>query len=310
MGQRMAIVDCGTNTFNILIAEQSDKGDWETLFSNKWPVKIGEGGFEDRQITDARMAKGLDALHYYYSIVQAYQVGKVHVFATSALRDARNTDVFKSHVKSLTNWDISVIDGDEEAQLIYEGVQQTMDLHEVPTLLMDIGGGSTEFIITTAEGIVFKQSTQLGISRIFEQVPLMDRAQKSELNQIKQIFDLDTKELKDALTRYPCQRLVGASGSFDTLLELYYYTNKKEKIWSNHSAQEIPVEAFASIYMFMMGSSYADRLKHPAIPNLRVQFMPIAVYLMKLVLDLQPFNQIYRSPYALKEGVLKRLQSR
>jgi hypothetical protein len=60
--------------------------------------------------------------------------------------------------------------------------------------------------------------------------------------------------------------------------------------------------------MFMMGSSYEDRLKHPAIPNLRVQFMPIAIYLMKLVLELQSFNQIYRSPYALKEGVLQRLQ--
>ena len=308
MSKRMAIVDCGTNTFNILIAEQSDKGDWETLFSNKWPVKIGEGGFEDQLITDARMAKGLDALHYYYSIVQAFQVEKVHVFATSALRDARNTDVFKAHVKSLTNWDISVIDGDEEAQLIYEGVQQTMDLHEVPTLLMDIGGGSTEFIITTAEGIVYKQSTQLGISRIFEQVPMMDRAHKNQLNQIKKIFDADTNELKNALVKYPCERLVGASGSFDTLLELYYYTSKKDKIWLSHEAQEIPIEAFASIYMFMMGSSYEDRLKHPAIPNLRVQFMPIAIYLMKLVLELQSFNQIYRSPYALKEGVLQRLQ--
>ncbi len=310
MSKRMAIVDCGTNTFNILIAEQSDKGDWESIFSNKWPVKIGEGGFENRQITDSRMAKGLDTLHYYYSIVQAYQVEKVHVFATSALRDARNTDVFKAHVKSLTNWDISVIDGDEEAQLIYEGVQQSMDLHEVPTLLMDIGGGSTEFIITTADGIVFKQSTQLGISRIFEQVPMMDRAQKNQLNLIKQIFDADTQELKKALAQFPCERLVGASGSFDTLLELYYYTNKKDKVWLNHVAQEIPIDAFASIYMFMMGSSYEDRLKHPAIPNLRVQFMPIAIYLMKLVLEIQPFKEIYRSPYALKEGVMRRLQNR
>ena len=136
----------------------------------------------------------------------------------------------------------------------------------------------------------------------------MHRAQKNQLNQIKQIFDTDTTELKNALANYPCERLVGASGSFDTLLELYYYTNKKEKIWLTHEAQEIPIDTFASIYMFMMGSSYEDRLKHPAIPNLRVQFMPIAIYLMKLVLDLQPFNQIYRSPYALKEGVMQRLQ--
>lgn len=304
----MAIVDCGTNTFNILIAEQSDNGAWETLFSNKWPVKIGEGGFKEKRITADRMAKGLDALHYYYSIVQSYQVEKVHVFATSALRDADNTDVFLQHVKALTNWDIAVIDGNEEAQLIYEGVQQTLDLHQEPTLLMDIGGGSTEFIITTPSGIVFRQSTQLGISRIFEQVPMMDRAQKVQLNQIKQLFDEATGPLKEALKQYPCTRLVGASGSFDTLLELYYYTKKKEKIWLQHEAQEIPMDSFASIYLFMMGSTYEERLKHPAIPNLRVQFMPIAIYLMKLVMDIQPFERIYRSPYALKEGVLKRLQ--
>lgn len=309
MRERMAIVDCGTNTFNILIAEQSENGSWETLFSNKWPVKIGEGGFESQQITHSRMAKGLDALHYYHSIVQAYQVTNVHVFATSALRDAKNTDVFQSHVKRLTQWDIAVIDGEEEAQLIYEGVQQTMDLHETPTLLMDIGGGSTEFIITNKDGIVFKQSTQLGISRIFEQVPMMDRPQKNELNAIKKIFEADTRTLREALVKFPCNRLVGASGSFDTLLELYYYTNKLDKVWSHHQAQEIPITSFASIYMFMMGSSYEDRLKHPAIPNLRVQFMPIAMYLIKLVLDLQPFQEIYRSPYALKEGVLKRLQT-
>lgn len=309
MVKRMAIVDCGTNTFNILIAEQKESAQWEILFSNKWPVKIGEGGFENQQITHSRMAKGLDALQYYHSIVQAYQVSNVHVFATSALRDAKNTSVFQSHVKRLTQWDIAVIDGDEEAQLIYEGVQQTMDLHETPTLLMDIGGGSTEFIITNKDGVVFKQSTQLGISRIFEQVPMMDRPQKNELNAIKRIFDSDTQALREALVKYPCTRLVGASGSFDTLLELYYYTSKKEKVWLQHQAQEIPITSFASIYMFMMGSSYEDRLKHPAIPNLRVQFMPIAMYLIKLVLDLQQFEQIFRSPYALKEGVLRRFQA-
>ncbi len=308
MGNRLAIVDCGTNTFNILIAEQSENGIWEILFSNKWPVKIGEGGFADRKITVSRMAKGLDALHYYHSIIQAYQVSKVHVFATSALRDAQNTNVFKSYVKRLTQWDIAVIDGNEEAQLIYEGVQQTIDLHASPTLLMDIGGGSTEFIITTENGIVFKHSTQLGISRIFEKVPMFDRPQKNDLNAVKRIFDEEITLIREALNKYPCKRLVGASGSFDTLLELYFYTTKKDKVWLQDKAQEIPMESFASIYMFLMGSSYEDRLKHPAIPNLRVQFMPIAMYLIKLVLDIQPFDQIFRSPYALKEGVLKRLQ--
>jgi exopolyphosphatase/guanosine-5'-triphosphate,3'-diphosphate pyrophosphatase len=86
---RVAIIDCGTNTFNLLIAELN-KNSFDILYSHKTPVKLGEGGIEKKIITPAAFQRGLDALAEYKKIYQEFECAKTYCFATSAIRNANN----------------------------------------------------------------------------------------------------------------------------------------------------------------------------------------------------------------------------
>ncbi len=297
------IVDCGTNTFNLLIGKL-DEGQWELVFSNKMAVKIGAGGFETKQIMPDRMARGLDVIDHYHKVCKNYGVSDVYVFATSALRDAHNARDFAQKIKSNNGWKVNVISGDEEAELIYEGVKRTKDFRQESALIMDIGGGSTEFIIVQNGVDVWKKSYPLGVSRLFEKVQPQSRISQQDLQVLKKIIQETTWDLKEALKKFPCDLLVGSSGSFDTLLALYNQSNQQLGQLENDVCQEIPIAAFSSIHMQMMGSTLEERLKNPAIPTIRAEYMPLSTYLVRFIMEMHPFQSIWRSPYALKEGVI------
>ena len=139
---KTAIIDLGTNTFNLLIVE----GD-QTLFKTKIAVKLGEGGITNNFIAEEPYRRGLAALKKHIETIKHYKVERTLAFATSAIRSATNGAVFVKEVKKKLGLNIEVIDGNKEAELIYLGVQQALDLGQENNLIMDIGGGSTEFII-------------------------------------------------------------------------------------------------------------------------------------------------------------------
>ena len=304
--KRLSIIDCGTNTFNLLVVDLH--GDqWELVFSNKMPVKIGSGGFDKAVITEARMVRALDVLVHYQQVNQMLAVDEVRVAATSAVRDASNKNEFIRLVKQHTGWDVDVISGDGEATLIYEGVKQSGDLGVEPLLIMDIGGGSTEWIIANNQKIFWKKSYPLGVSRLFERINPEERLSRENMTELRKVLDQQLQDLKAALSQFPCRHLVGASGSFDTLLDIYLNANPEPVHFQNPNLQEISISAFPAIHIWLMGSTLKERINHPAIPTIRAEYMPMASFLMKYILDIQKFDKIFRSAFALKEGLMQRV---
>ncbi len=298
-----AIVDCGTNTFNLLIGKM-EEGRWTQLFSNKIPVKIGAGGFADQLITPGRMARGIDALVQYHGVCKTFGVERSFVFATSAMRDAKNASIFTDKIKALTGWTVNVISGDEEANLIFQGVRHSLEMDGLNALIMDIGGGSTEFIIAQNGQDVWRKSYPLGVSRLFEKIQPKSRISQQDLQTFKSILDEQLADLRAALSQFPCSHLIGSSGSFDTLLALHFQLKKVSEAIDEEKAQEIPISSLSTIYMQMVGSTLEERLKNTVIPTIRAEYMPLSCYLVKYVLDMHPFQKILRSPFALKEGVI------
>ena len=155
--KKIAVIDCGTNTFNLLVAEVTRES-WSVLFHNKVAVKLGEGGFDDGVIQRHRFARGLDALLVHKSAIDNLQCDYTFAFATSALREASNGKAFIDRAKELFGIEIELISGDREAELICHGVRKSMNLGTNPVCIMDIGGGSTEFIIANSDTIFWKKS--------------------------------------------------------------------------------------------------------------------------------------------------------
>ena len=301
---RTAIIDCGTNTFNLLVVEHDDHH-WTPLFSNKIPVKIGEGGFENKLITPNKMVRAIDVLHHYQEVCSLWQVQQVKVVATSAVRDAQNNEHLKQMVKKYVGWEMEIISGEEEASLIYEGIRNTGVIGQQTSLLMDIGGGSTEWIIANDEEVFWKKSYPLGVSRLFEQLQPEERLSAANMQALKKILDDQLWDLKEAMKQFPCQQLIGASGSFDTLLDIFRSAHLEPLKEQNEHFQEIPMTAFPAIHLWLMGSTLKERYNHPAIPTLRAEYLPMSSWMVKYVIEMAQVKKMYRSAYALKEGLIK-----
>ncbi len=305
--KRIAVIDCGTNTFNLLVAEVTSEG-WSVIFHNKVAVKLGEGGFEEKIIHPHRFARGLDALLVHKSAIDNLECDHTFAFATSALREASNGPHFIEKAKELFAIDIELISGDREAELICEGVRSSMDLGDEPVCIMDIGGGSTEFVIANAHEIFWKKSYLLGVSRLTDRIQPSDRIESSQLRELEGILHEELSDLKESLKQHKVSRLVGSSGSFDTLRALHFRDAIADAMPALHA--DIPLTAFQSIHQWLLKSSLADRVKHPAIPSIRAQYMPLAAHLVYFLLGYHPFSQLTHSAYSLKEGAIQSIISK
>ncbi len=305
---RIAVIDCGTNTFNLLVADASPQS-WQVVFQNKLPVKLGAGGFEDHTIVPARFIRGLDALQCHSVNSKNFKCERVFAFATSGIREATNGQDFIAKSKSLFNVDIELISGDREAELIYDGVRQTQDFGDEKVLIMDIGGGSTEFIIADGKTIFWKHSFLLGVSRLHDLVKPEDKMSEIDLNYIERLLTTELESLKEGLEKFPVKKLIGSSGSFDTLLALFLQRNGKDS-GEVPLFNEIPLSGYKETHRWLLNSTFDERVRHPAIPSIRAEFMPLASCLVKHVLEMHHFDSLHHSGYSLKEGAMQEILSR
>ena len=156
-----AILDLGTNTFNLLIAEIEKGRDFKTLFFERVPVKLGEQGIASGLIAPPAFKRGLQAIERHHQSIKKYQADQIFAFATSAIRDASNGLGFLDQIENKFNFRPQIISGDREAELIYRGVHLAYPYPMGKTgLIIDIGGGSTEFILANKD----RKSTRLNSS--------------------------------------------------------------------------------------------------------------------------------------------------
>ncbi|MBX7053033.1 MAG: hypothetical protein K1X54_13435 [Flavobacteriales bacterium] len=306
---RIAVIDCGTNTFNLLIADATPV-DWKIIFQSKLPVKLGAGGFEEQTILPSRFIRGMDALVCHAANTQNFSCEKIFAFATSAIRESSNGRDFIRQAQKITGINIELITGDREAELIFDGVRQTLpEGYSEPSLIMDIGGGSTEFILTDGSKILWKKSFLLGVSRIFDLVKPEDRLTKIDEDYMHNLLNQELGPLREALKAFKVKRLIGSSGSFDTMLEMYHFQSGKEGV-EETLFREIPINAFKKMHQWLMKSSLEERLNHKAIPGIRAEYMPLSTFLVSFVLNLGEISELYHSAYSLKEGAMKDLLAR
>jgi exopolyphosphatase/guanosine-5'-triphosphate,3'-diphosphate pyrophosphatase len=169
-----AVIDLGTNTFNLLIAERLPNCTFRKIFNTKIAVKLGQGTINSGYIADAPFQRGINALKQYQQYILDHNVEHTYAFATSAIRSASNGNEFVMQAKKIAGITITVIDGNEEADLIYHGNRMAVNMTNDISLIMDIGGGSTEFILANKETVFWKHSYLLGAARLLEKFKLSD----------------------------------------------------------------------------------------------------------------------------------------
>ncbi|MFN4122891.1 MAG: hypothetical protein ACK4GL_06260 [Flavobacteriales bacterium] len=301
---RLAIIDIGTNTFKMMIVDVISSDETKLIYKEKIPVKLGEGGINNDIISHSPFMRGLKALKSLKEKLDRHQVNKVMAFATSAIRSATNGRDFVQKAKAETGIDIEVISGNREAELIYYGVQKALDIGDERSLIMDIGGGSTEFIIADKEKIYWKHSFDLGAARLLEEINPSDPITKAEVKRLKAYLDQQLDLLWSAVELFPVKTMIGSSGSFDSLAEMIYYKFNTEENPMVKTEYHFDINHFELIYRMILESTIEKRFKMKGLAAMRVEMIVVAVIMIRFVFKKLSLKNMRLSTYSLKEGVM------
>ena len=304
--RRLALIDMGTNTFHLLIVEISKTPGEKplVLLRTKAGVRLGEGGISQGIIAPEAYARALHTLAGFKEEMELHEVTEVRATATSAMRVTKNGPELVRDIFEQTGIQVNVIPGEREAELICEGVRQAVNLGAEAQLVMDIGGGSVEFIIASQTTIFWKQSFEIGAQRLLDQFfPDPSGVFPAEAVEAEQrYFSTVLEPLIEAVRRYRPASLIGASGSFDSLADMQVGRVRSESELPPYT--ELAVESFQSSYRHLLSGNHEQRKALPGILPMRANMLVVAAVLIDFVLGITEITRIRTSAYALKEGVL------
>ncbi|MGY3089232.1 exopolyphosphatase/guanosine-5'-triphosphate,3'-diphosphate pyrophosphatase [Hymenobacter sp. UYAg731] len=304
--RRLALIDLGTNTFHLLVVEISKTPGEKplVLLRTKAGVRLGEGGISQGIIAPDAYTRALHTLAGFKEEMELHEVTEVRATATSAMRVTKNGPDLVREIFEKTGIQVNVIPGEREAELICAGVRQAVDLGEAAQLIMDIGGGSVEFIIANQTTIFWKQSFEIGAQRLLDQFfPDPSGVFPAEAVEAEQRYLSTVLEpLIEAVRRYRPASLVGASGSFDSLADMQIGQLRSES--ELPSCTELAPESFQSSYRHLLSGNHEQRKALPGILPMRADMLVVAAVLIDFVLGISEITRIRTSAYALKEGLL------
>ncbi len=307
--QPVAVIDLGTNTFHLLIVAPREEGGFDVLYREKIPVKIGQMGISEGRISHQALARALRTLHHFRQRLMDHKVGRVVATATSAIRSASNRDELLEAIRTQMGIRVQVISGELEARLIHEGVAQALSLTaEEPSLIMDIGGGSVEFIISEGDEVLWLESFEVGGQRLMDRFHTVDPMSAENLMLLSGFLEEQLANLKAAIEKFQPTQFIGASGTFETLFAMMFARDANEATEISESEMRISRSGFDAIYERLRVMSKSQRLREPGMIEMRADMIVVASALVDKTLTWLPeLRQIRISSYALKEGLLGRV---
>ncbi len=297
---RIAVIDLGTNTCNLLIAD-TDSENYTILHQNEQLVKLGDNNITDNKISNEATDRTLRAFLSHQKIIQKYNVEKVSVIATSAVRNAENKIEFLEKISEATGWIVKVISGEKEAELIFEGVLLAFGEFKKPALILDIGGGSNELILANKKEMLWKESRPTGMARVINRFKISDPVSPEEIKTLQNYFNGEHTNSFNNSIKNQAETLIGCAGAFDTLADIIDGVNPGEK---RRTKQLIRFEQFYEIYNLLIRSTRQQRIEMKGMDPARVELIVPAVIFIECVVSKIGIKKIIQTGFSLREGVL------
>lgn len=304
LSKNYAAVDIGTNSFHLIIAEISESGSLKILDREKEVIRLGsQTGYELSRISREEIDKGLLILKRFKKLADIYNA-EIHAVATSAVREAENKNDFVEMVSQETGIKIEVIDGHKEAEYIYKGVREALRLKDKKLLCLDIGGGSTEYILGYNDEVIFGESIKIGAVRLskkfFPGFTLTDES----IERCKQYIEQEIKSNIRINFNSKFDLAVGASG---TILAIAGMINFRKDGKKNKSLNEFAFnkEELEKVTIEILKRRTAEeRINVDGMEYRRADIIPAGLLILQKSFDLFKINEMIISEYALREGVI------
>ncbi|SDK97963.1 Ppx/GppA phosphatase family protein [Halanaerobium congolense] len=295
---RAAAIDIGTNSCRLLIAEKKANKSLDVLSRKLEITRLGEGVDQNRFLKEEAVNRVYKALEKYKKIIDKFQVDKVRVVGTSALRDVENPNLLTDKIRKL-DLELEIISGEKEAELNYLGAASNLNEN---FLLIDIGGGSTEFIWPNTSDINFK-SLDIGCVRLTEKFISDPREKISSLEQ-KEIQSYVENLLKKKLDLNKEFKVKGVGGTITTVAAVKlaleeYDSSKIENLKLEYFELENIINRFADLDL-------KARKKVKGLQPKRADIITAGLIILKTILNYINVKELYVSDHDLLYGLLKK----
>jgi len=296
MSKICAIADLGTNTFQLLI---SPLDHFQVLEHLQRPVGLGMGAMEQVVLQEDAMDRALVALHEFVSLFlsKGGDISDFYAIGTSILRRASNAGAFIQRVKEELGVSILVIDGIQEAEYIYAGIRNSLPERWGKTsLVMDIGGGSVEFILFKGQQVIYRVSLEIGGLRLKSLFSVDNEFNLSVVPDLDSYVSKEMKLLLEACREDKPTVLIGAAGAFETILDI------ENRPGETPASCNLDVPAFLQHKTNLDALRYEERVGYPGMKAFRASIFPYATFLVEKVLRELAINELWFSSFSLKEG--------
>jgi exopolyphosphatase/guanosine-5'-triphosphate,3'-diphosphate pyrophosphatase len=297
--KKYAVIDLGSNTFHLLIVEKKSDNTFETLFRKRVFTGLSDGGID--VIKEDRINYGLETISEFKRILASYDFPTLRVVGTAVLRKAANRQMFIDQANKILEAEIEIIDGDTEADYIFKGIMLLEEMKSGTHLIMDIGGGSTEFILIQDGIKLWSKSFQIGVGVLHQSYHNTEPINETDLRLMKSFILNTVADLIPIIDRYKPSTLTGASGSFEVLQSMSGFDLQYNQLTS------VSTDFFYNMYDSIISLNYEQREKLKGLPKERVKLIVVGMVLKKIICDLIQPGHILVSPYALKEGILSEM---
>jgi exopolyphosphatase/guanosine-5'-triphosphate,3'-diphosphate pyrophosphatase len=297
-----AAVDIGSNSVRLKVARLT-RGHLRPVHEDREVTRLGEGVFRSGFLTPESMAETVKVLRRFHRATQQIVTDPVRVVATSALRDARNSQAFLEWVRSATGWTVEIISGLEEARLIHLGLVSNLRIDSSPTLMMDLGGGSCELTVSLHGQIRETVSLPLGAVRLTDEFLRHDPPRKGELKRLQGFIAREVNRVASRIIAARVKNVIATSGTADAL------ATAAGNLRKNASRQRSVVSRaeMSRLAKRLARLPVDGRRKIPGIGLRRAEIVVAGAMVYHELLDRLHLKGFRYSPLGLRDGLLAQM---
>jgi exopolyphosphatase/guanosine-5'-triphosphate,3'-diphosphate pyrophosphatase len=295
---RVAAIDCGTNSIRLLVADV-DSGGLTDVVRTMEIVRLGEGVDRTGELAPAAIERTRKALESYARTIASTGAERVRMVATSASRDASNADEFRAMVRSVLGQEPEVISGDQEAELSFTGAVRGLPA-EGPYLVVDIGGGSTEFVLGTST-VDAARSVDVGCVRLTERHLHDDPPTRQQIAAAEADIRAAVAAVRETVPVSNARTLVGLAGSVTTVTALALGLTEYDPARIHHA--RISAEQVADVTSMLLGATHAERAALPVVHPGRVDVIGAGALVLRVLMEEVGATEVLASEHDILDGI-------
>ena len=297
---KIGAIDIGTNSMRLLVCDFIND---ELLNRKKFinTTRIGKGVDEYGFISQEAIRRNIDALKEFYKLSKSEGCDYIYCIGTSALRDSKNGDDFVRIAKEEIGIDIEIISGEEESNLGFLGVLKGANEND-DILVIDIGGGSTEFILGNMDGIKFSKSENVGALRMTEKFLTTDIVDNYEFDMMSEFIENEIRETLESLKEKHINKLVGIGGTITSLSAI----NQELEVYSMEKIHNsvVTIDDIENILQNLKKMTLNDKKSLKGLQSKRADIITAGVKILHIIMKKLELREITVSEYDNLEGLI------